>query len=454
MNHDASTVSQTRSPIPVRIFNGCGAALGKIGIKRGPLRAAELIETAKRRTGLDDFGGGEFFEPLSRLLESCHREAHLNLIGQMALKTDVVRTLCTRLLMKRDRRCDSQIAVQEIRAPLVIVGLPRSGTTLLHILLAADPAHRVPLTWEVMSPSPPNDSDREKRIRYAARNLSSLQWLAPTFQNVHALGAELPQECVSLMSPTFISDQFDTMYNIPTYRAWYLKQDPLPAYQYHRRFLQHLQRRKNGARWVLKAPAHMFSPRTLLSIYPDAHFVQTHRDPIEAISSVSSLVCILRGVFSDSVDPVQIGRDAVDYWVDALKNFISERDRLPAGRVCDLHYAEIRRDPIAAVRSIYEYFGWTLEPETEQRMRAVLASQPRNRSGSHRYHPSQFGLGDASPFNDYCERFGLDHKVDWPLRRAMPELAATPPELTSSSPSDEFVRLTDKGLLDPPTPSD
>ncbi len=362
---------------------------------------------SKRRTGLDDFGGGEFFEPLSRLLESCHRDARLNVVGKIALRTDVVRTLCNRLLMERDRKLYPDIATAEICEPLFIVGLPRSGTTLLHTLLATDPAHRAPLTWEVMSPSPPNSANEQERIRSASKNLASLHWLAPTFERVHATGAELPQECVSLMSPTFMSDQFDTMYNIPSYRAWFLKQDLRPAYQYHRCFLQHLQHRHRAERWILKAPAHMFAAQTLLSIYPDARFVQTHREPIEAIASVSSLITILRRVFSDVVDPIQIGRDASEYWAEALAAFARERERSPNTRVLDLHYAEIRRDPVAAAQRIYEHFGWELSAETEQRMRAVLRKQSPMQKAGHRYHPSQFGLESTGRFASYRERFGF-----------------------------------------------
>jgi hypothetical protein len=406
-----TTIEQTRAPFPVRLLNRCGAALERLGLRSTSSSAADLIDMAKHRTGLDDFGGGEFFEPLSRLIESCRREAQLNLVGKMALRSDVVRTLCNRLTMQRDLQLYPDIANQKIHEPLFIVGLPRSGTTLLHTLLSADPAHRAPLTWEVMTPSPPTSANEKQRIRCAARNLSSLHWLAPTFQRVHALGAELPQECVSLMGPTFMSDQFDTMYNVPSYRGWFLKQDLQPAYEYHRRFLQHLQQRRRAQRWILKAPAHMFAPRTLLSIYPDARFVQTHREPIEAIASVSSLITILRRVFSDDVDPVQIGRDAVDYWSEALTTFMRERDQLPGERICDLQYAEIRRDPIDAARRIYEHFGWTMSGEAEERMRAVLANQPPDVNGSHRYHPSQFGLDSGERFAAYCERFGLSSRI-------------------------------------------
>src|ERR1041384_2177111 len=182
MNSSATTLDQTRPTFPVRLLNGCGALLDKSPIPRTPLRAVDVIETAKRRCGLDDFGGGDFFEGISRLLDSCQREAQLNLIGRIVLRADLIRILCSRLLIQRDRKAYSSIERQEIREPLFIVGLPRSGTTVLHTLLALDPDHRVPLTWEVMTPSPPNAEDRERRIRSANRDLTMLRWLAPTFE--------------------------------------------------------------------------------------------------------------------------------------------------------------------------------------------------------------------------------------------------------------------------------
>src|SRR5438552_2892550 len=402
-----TTVEQTRAPLPIRLLNKCGAALERFGLKSAAPSATELIKRAKQRCGLEDFGGNEFVEPLSRLLESCHREARLNVIGKMALRSDVVRILCNRLLLARDREIYPEIGRQEIREPLFIVGLPRSGTTLLHILLAADPSHRAPLTWEVMSPSPPTSKDRDQRIRQATRNLAMLRWLAPTFESVHATGAELPQECVSLMSPTFMSDQFDTMYNVPSYREWFFNQDLRPAYEFHRRSLQQLQFRKSAERWILKAPAHMFAAPTLLSIYPDARFVQIHRDPIEAVASVSSLVTILRRVFSDDVDPIQVGRDALNYWAQALKTFMRVRDQLPVSRVCDLRYDDVRRNPIAAACRVYEHFGWTFTKEIEERMRMVLARQASQMNGVHRYDATNFKLNEINGFAEYCERFGF-----------------------------------------------
>ena len=429
MPNTANTFAQPRRPLPVRLLNRAGAAAEKIGLKRSPFQAAELIETAKRRTGLDDFGGGEFFEPLSRLLESAHRETHLNVIGRIALKTEVIGTLENRLLMQRDRQLNPEIAGQEIRQPLFVVGLPRSGTTFLHALLAADPDHRVPLTWEVRSPSPPTNVDVSRRINRARRELASFRWLAPNFAAVHPMDAESPQECISLLAPTFLSDQFDTMFNVPSYRSWYLNQDFVGAYQDHRRFLQQLQQRKRSARWVLKAPAHMFAASALLAVYPDALFVQMHRDPVEAVASVSSLVVILRSVFSDAIDPIQIGRDAVVYWTEAIKRFLAERARLSSNRICDFRLDELRKDPIGVVRRIYTHFGWPLSAVAEQQMRGVVAQSQPDRNGSHRYQPSEFGITNSTAFDAYRERFGLKvgasdaadnpPRVDRALRRSM-----------------------------------
>ncbi len=406
----STTFELSRSPLPVRLANRIAGFLENGGVALSRPSAPDLIRAAKRRCGLDDFGDGRFFEPLSRLLESCRREAELNFIGKLALRSDLIRILSNRLLLQRDRKNNPGIGRQEIRQPLFIVGLPRSGTTLLHTLLATDPGHQAPLTWEVMFPCLPAGKDERTQIRQVERSLSFLRWLAPKFRQVHALGAELPQECVGLMGLSMMSDQFDTMYRVPFYRSWLLKQNLLPAYQWHRQFLQHLQEGRGGRRWVLKAPVHMFALPTLLSVYPDAIFVQAHRDPLQAITSVSSLVAILRSVFSDRVNPVEVGRDALEYWSATTAAFLAERERLPVNRIYDLDYREIRRDPIAAVERLYAHFGWELSSGAAERMRAVLANQPREQNGFHRYEASQFGLkpGEvAERFARYIERFGL-----------------------------------------------
>ncbi len=391
MKTSATTLQQMRPLLPVRLLNGCGTLLDRTRIPVTRALAPDLIETAKRRCRLDDFGEGDFFEALSRLLESCQREARLNLIGKIALRTDVLQTLCSRLQMERDRQLYPKIAQQEIREPLFIVGLPRSGTTLLHSLLAADPEHRCPLMWEVRSPTPPTVADEKRRIQRANRSCKFFNWLAPSFRYVHAVGAEVPQECISLMTPTFMSDQFDAMYYVPSYRAWFFQQDLRPAYEYHRRFLQHLQFRRAARRWILKAPTHMSAMPALLSVYPDALFVQTHRTPIDAMASVSSLVTILRSAFSDAVDPFTVCREAIHYWSETMDKFLNKRNRLASNRICDVEASHAERQP-----------------------------------GNHRYHLSQFGSSAEevlSAFAPYCQRFGLSPLSGEKLSRSLRDSA-------------------------------
>src|SRR5207253_877522 len=250
------------------------------------------------------------------------------------------------------RPMQSAATIDRFRSPIVIRALNRFGAMLNGKVSRRIPpeelletAKRPPLTWEVMEPSPPTNAEKHRRIRRVSQNLACLEWMAPNFRKLHPVGAQLPQECVSLMSPSFLSDQFDTMYNVPGYREWFLQQDLRPSYEFHRRFLQHLQERENARRWILKAPTHMFALLTLLASYPDALFLQTHRAPLKAIASVSSLITILRRVFSDAVDPVEIGAEAIRYWSTTLTKFIGERDSLAPERIFDLSYVELRRDP-------------------------------------------------------------------------------------------------------------
>ena len=368
------------------------------------------MNAARRRTGLSDFGGENFHEPLRRLADAIKREARPNFIGKMAFRQDSLYLLMNRLLIQRDRVKYPEIAGQSIVKPVFIVGLPRTGTTLLHSLLGLDPGYRAPMTWEVMTPSPPTGDGEAKRIRVAERNLAWLNRLAPDFKAIHLTGAELPQECIAIMSHTFMSDQFDIMFNVQSYRTWLEAQDMRPAYEYHRRFLQHLQYRHPDRRWVLKAPAHMLSLGALFATYPDAQVIQTHREPLDVLASTASLSTVLRSTFSDHVDPEVIGREMSQFWGDTLDTFMRLRENHPPAQFFDLDYTELVKDPIGSIRRLYLHFGNDLSTETETRMREFLAVHPKDKHGPHRYTLAQFGLDAAkeSPrFQRYRERFNL-----------------------------------------------
>ncbi|MCW5556668.1 MAG: sulfotransferase [Verrucomicrobiae bacterium] len=379
------------------------------------LNPDQLIAAACRRTGLEDFGDDGFRPALRELLHSCETEADLNLVGRLAARSDASRILRNRLRLQEDRRRHPEIAAETIRRPLVVVGLPRSGTTLLHRMLSQDPANRVPLTWESMLPSPPPERatyPTDRRIEFAERQVGWFLRIAPEFQRIHPVGARLAEECVMLMSHSFASYQFDTMYRIPSYQAWMERQDLRGAYRIHRQLLQQLQWRCPGERWVLKAPNHLFALPALVETYPDVGLIWTHRSPADVIPSLASLVTELRRVFSDSVDPSTVGPEVSRVWKDGLQRGLQALDRgvVPANRVQHVGYSELAADPVGAVRRLYAQFEIPFTAEFESRLRAFLQEFPRGRFGRHEYSMEAFGLDpeeERMRYRDYCERFAV-----------------------------------------------
>jgi hypothetical protein len=295
-----------------------------------------------------------------------------------------------------------------------VVGLPRTGSTLLHHLLAEDPASRSAKAWEIMYPSPPPERDRyesDRRIAKAARALRQFDRMTPDFKTIHPLGARFPLECIAFTAGSFLSRRFPTMYRLPGYDEWLRRQDMRPAYEFHKRFLQQLQWRTPGQRWVLKSPSHLLALDALFQTYPDAVIVQTHRDPLTVLASVTSLTVTLQGTFCDRLDPVAIGREMSELWADAFEQAVQVRERIATPeRFLDVHYHELVADPIATVRRIYARFDMTLTEEAEGRMRQFLARNPKDKHGVHRYSLAAFGLDPdhvAQRYKAYCERFGI-----------------------------------------------
>ncbi|MEA3412774.1 MAG: sulfotransferase [Pseudomonadota bacterium] len=374
-----------------------------------------LLRRARRNTGLNDFGDDALHESISRLFESYRLESRLTLIGRIAVLRDAQRLLETRLRLNAFWREHPDVGAQVIRRPIFITGLPRSGTTLLHGLLAQDPAHRVPLTWEVMFPLPAprvRDYATDPRIRKTDRMLAWLDRLAPGFRVIHPVGATLPQECIAITSYTFQSPQFHTTCATPSYQAWLSGRERCPEYAFHRHFLQHLQWRRPGDRWVLKAPSHLHTLDALLATYPDATIVQTHRDPAAVIASVSSLTEVLQGAFSLGADRAAIGREALDRWSVALERATRSRmtDPRRERRFVDVRYRDLQSEPLRVVRELYSRLDMDLTGSVERRMRHFLRDNPKDKVGRHRYTLGDFGL-DAGEVNErfsgYRERYDV-----------------------------------------------
>lgn len=404
-----------RLPLPMRIANRVGTALRAAGLPIGSLDESAVLEAARRRTGLDDFGDGMFREGLGRLLRAWDEEAALTPVGRALARRQATDLLENRLRMQNEWSRHPEIAAGTVRAPLFILGLPRTGTSILHELLAQDPENRVPMTWEVMWPWPPPERatfETDPRIARAERHFAGIDRMLPEFKRMHPMGARFPQECVALMAHDFASLLFHTTHRVPSYQRWLDGIDWRPVYAQHRRQLQYLQWRAPGTRWVLKSPGHLWTLEALLAEYPDARIVQTHRDPLRVIASLASLVSYLRGMASTRIDPHEIGADWTVRLAAGLQHTLEVRERglLPPSRVFDVHFREFIGNEIETIRRLYTHFGLTLSPEAEARMRAFLHANPKDKHGAHRYTLADAGLDPTTERQRYA-RYEAYHGV-------------------------------------------
>jgi hypothetical protein len=400
----------------VRLINAAGRRFVKNGFSWLKLDEATLLDKACGGTGLEDFGDDSFREALRVLLQAYESEADLNFIGRLCVHGDTVRLLANRLRLVADRRRYPAVADEVIRRPLFITGLPRSGTTFLHALLAQDPAHRAPQVWEVMHPSPPPEKASyaaDPRIVTTARQLKWLDLLMPDFETVHLIDARLPQECIAITSHDFRSYTFESMYAVHSYRAWHDRQDKRPEYEFHRRFLQHLQWRCPGQRWVLKAPSHLLALEALLQVYPDAGILLTHRDPLKVLPSCASFTEVLRTAFSDRVDKASLAQEVRQRWEEGAGLAVKYR-QTPGPlqqQLFDVRYAELLQNPLAMVRRIYAHFGLELTEAATTAMQRFLRANPKDKGGVHRYSLEEFGLNpeeERRRFQFYLDFFGIE----------------------------------------------
>ena len=402
------SVSSTSSrPLGLRLLNGVGGALRAAGLPLVRLDEASLLAEASRRARLDDFGDDAFRDPLRRLLASYESEARLTLLGRLIARRDAVRLLENRLHLADTCRRHPEIAAEPVRAPIVVVGLPRTGTTVLHALLAQDPENRVPMTWEVMHPWPAPERatyDTDPRIAQVERHFAGVDRVIPGFKSMHPMGALLPQECVALTAHEFATMIYHTANRVPSYQRWLDGADLRWVYRAHRRWLQYLQWRCPGERWVLKSPGHLWALDALLGEYPDVRIVQTHRDPLKVVASLASLVTALRSMATDEIDAHEIGADWTARLADGLERGMVARANgmLPPSQVLDVQFHDLVRDEIATVRRIYSHFGLTLSAAAEARMRAFLTANPREKHGAHRYALSAAGLDEATERRRYA----------------------------------------------------
>jgi hypothetical protein len=401
----------------MRLYNLAGGLLRRLGVPLGRLSEHSLLRAARRRTGFSDFGDEGFLTPLRILLKSYEEEAGLNAFGRTLARLRLLILLCNRLRIQNALEQHPEILDQPVRRPLIVVGLPRTGTTLLYNLLAQDPASRPLTMWEAMSPIPrPGEMgvEPDPRIKRTRRFARALTRLAPNLPAVHPIEPEGPEECSRLLLNTFVTVYFTVENHLPSYRHWFMsvsEERLVGAYNEYYRQLQALQwQRPPAGHWVLKSPAHLFCLGALLKVFPDARVVQTHRDPHKVIPSTCSLFAVCHGLFTDRVRLEEIGCEVAEVCAEGLRRGSQVRDEAPQGVVYDVHYRDLVQDPIGALQRVYEHFGAPFTDELEIGAKTWLSENQQNKHGKHWYDLEQFGLkGETIErlFGNYCQRYGI-----------------------------------------------
>jgi hypothetical protein len=380
------------------------------------LALEDVVAEANAKASRSRFDDESFREPLARLLDSLDREAALSPVGRATQHARIVESLVMRHVLEQHEVRHPEIRAEPIAAPLVIAGLARTGTTMLHRLLSADPGLHAARWWEVRFPAPPpdwNSCGPDPRIAEAHAQVKWILEHQPVLAAIHPWDAEGPDEESMLMEHSFLSWVPESAANVPGYRAWLDRQDLRPAYTLLRRLLQFLQwqKRRRGEtaeRWVLKAPMHLGFLDLLFEAFPGARVIQTHRDPLDTIPSVASFYFALWGLATEKPDPVEVGRQCLARWSGALRRSLAVRDALPAAQFVDVAYRDVARDPLASVRRIYAALGRALTPAAEAAMAAWVAKNPREHRPPHEYAMETFGYTRETierEFADYRARF-------------------------------------------------
>jgi hypothetical protein len=396
----------------VRVFNGVGRLLRRCGWRR-PLNADAILAAAQRRTGMDDFGTLDVREPLGRVVAALEEENCLTPLGRLLVRRQLVRLAVARLGVVAALKEHPEVLGEKVVQPIFVLGLPRTGSTLLHRLLAQDSAARALRLWEMARPTAGPAPDQQQRRRKSRRSLALFTtYLAPRLQSMHPMDADAPEECRWLLLNSFRSPAFSQFGMVNAFLAWLdeLGEDNTRrVYQDYASQLRLLQSGCPPRRWVLKCPLHAYAVNTLLQLFPDACIVQTHRGLSEVLPSLCSMRWIGRSTYAEPADPRRVAAEAVEHVLRLLRPALQARQTHPE-RTCDIAYNDLVRDPLETVRGIYDYFGLPLSAQAEQAMRSWLASNSQGRHGRHRYSLEQFGFDPAGVeglFPGYPECFGL-----------------------------------------------
>lgn len=370
-----------------------------------------LAEASARCNGLTDFGPGDFREALVMLATALHDQARLSPQGRTMLREKLIAQLANRLVIEDYCKRYPEILEQPIEDPLVIVGLPRTGTTLLQRTLAVDPQFSKAQWWETRYPAPLPGETLERpdqRIAQARAEVAGMLEFLPQLLTIHPLDAEQPDEEFMLMEHSFLC-AMDSYVDVPDYTAWLDAQDQTQVYHYLKRVLQFLQWQQArrgitpGRRWLLKSPQHLHTLELLFKVFPQAQVVLTHREPGKTIPSLASFIHTLWQLYSDQADPLRVGEQWNSRMARALQHSMTVRAGMPDQRFLDVQFEDTLNNPLGVVERIYRFAGLPLSTEVRTAMQHWLASNDREKRAPHHYSAELFGLDDARLQRDYAE---------------------------------------------------
>ena len=396
-------------PLRLRILNTVGKHLGAARLPAVALDEEALVQAAVKKTSLTDFGDSYYREGLLQLLESVESDAALHLSGQVAYREVIVGSLINRLLLTEAYKQTPEIFRKPLKSPIIVLGLPRSGTTFLHRLLAMDPAHRAVPWWELARPLPDSDEQSDRRRQIFQKKLHRRQKMVPDLDRKHYTRVDTPEECIWLLANTFLSPLFWAFAPVYGYLDWYKGQDRLQAYHEYRLLLQVLQADDPTRRLALKSSTHTGAVETLLQTVPGSLLIQTHRNPVETSSSLASLFHSVHSRMTERLDVRRMTEAILSFHEHQIARNLAARDAHP-GAVFDVYYDRLVADPIATVRDIYDHYELAWSEEFAERLKYYLQQNPRGKHGAHRYAPENFGqTGEAisERFAAYIESFEL-----------------------------------------------
>ena len=399
---------------PLRALNWTGAKVARFGPELPALTSSSVTAAAAKAAGSDDFGSDSYREPLEVYLRACREEAELTTFGRLLISKMLAGALANRIALHEWSNEHPEVREGRIERPWIIVGLPRTGTSLLSILLGLDPVARPLLQWEAAHPVPPTtleDAAEDPRIARTAKDLDGLMKLNPPLKAMHPFGATVAEECVAIFMYDVRALALETQAHVPSYARWLEQADMTSAYAQHRLALQTLQSRQPTERWILKTPNHLWHLDAMLAAYPDARVIWTHRDPGPVVTSLASLANAGQRVLTSRKDPRPTAEEWKRKCAFALRSAMAFDETAPEGWCQHTHYDSLIADPVGVVHQLYRGFGEEVGSLHARRMHAFLEDRPQDLFGRHRYDPADFGWtypGLAAEFADYTERYRIE----------------------------------------------